>query len=129
MGDVGAHFIGFGLATATLCGQTHGLPLWTGLVLHGVFVFDTGYTLVRRALHGENLVRAHQKHLYQRLVRCGWSHARVDVGVGVLDLLLAGTCLAHLAARTALALLLLGGVAAILVAVVIYVERRDRCFS
>ena len=43
------------------------------------FVFDTGFTLVRRWRRGEKITDAHRSHLYQRLVIAGWGHARTSM--------------------------------------------------
>jgi len=43
----------------------------------GTFVFDAGYTLIRRLFAGERVLEPHCSHLYQRLARSGWSHAQV----------------------------------------------------
>lgn len=87
MGDVGGAFLGFAFAVLALrIGQASpGLGVAVALSLWP-FVFDTGFTLVRRALRHENLLEAHRSHLYQRLVACGWSHAHVTLlyGAGAL---------------------------------------------
>ena len=45
-----------------------------------MYIYDVGYTLVRRSRRGENLFTAHRSHLYQRLlIATGWSHARLLV--------------------------------------------------
>jgi Fuc2NAc and GlcNAc transferase len=129
MGDVGAHFIGFVLAATGIAGACAGLPLWTAFVLHGGVLFDTGYTLWRRALHRENLLQAHQKHLYQRLVRCGWSFGQVDAGMLGLDVLLAASCFSFALGGAVWGLLWLGAAVLALSALVTYVERRDHCFG
>jgi hypothetical protein len=41
------------------------------------FLFDTGLTLVRRLVAGENILRAHRSHLYQRLALAGMSAKNV----------------------------------------------------
>lgn len=129
MGDIGSSFIGFALAALGVAGGRYGVPLWLALLLNGAVIYDTGYTLLRRGLHGENLVRAHQKHIYQRLVRVGWTHRQVDLGLVAVDALLGGGCvllqLGHSwwgGAAAAGAGLLLAGATAL-------VERRDRCFG
>jgi len=78
MGDVGSLPLGFLLAL----GAVLGTPFVTGFLILGPFVFDTGWTLLRRARRGENLLTAHRSHLYQRLVLAGWSHARVSILYG-----------------------------------------------
>jgi hypothetical protein len=48
------------------------------------FVFDAGFTLLRRARRRENLLRAHRSHLYQRLVLSGRSHGTVSLAYAAL---------------------------------------------
>ncbi len=128
MGDVGSHFIGFVLAVGGLAGMEHGLPLWLYAALNGSFFYDTGYTLARRGLRGDNLVQAHQKHLYQRLVTLGWSPAGVDALVLLVDAVLAaGGCLWIFGNRTwGLAGLAFGLL--LLIAGTLYVESQDDVF-
>ncbi len=81
MGDVGSAPLGFLLALLAVWTALETSPwvlLWLGL-LHANFVLDTGVTLLRRAARGERVWEAHREHFYQRLVRAGWSHARVTL--------------------------------------------------
>ena len=51
---------------------------WTsGLIACSAFVTDATCTLLSRMLRGRRWYSAHREHLYQWLVRCGYSHARV----------------------------------------------------
>ncbi|MEO5626451.1 MAG: glycosyltransferase family 4 protein [Dokdonella sp.] len=78
MGDVGSGVLGFAIAVAVLW-QT-GMPrvaAASGLVLCSAFVADATCTLLSRMLGGRRWYSAHREHLYQWLVRCGYSHARV----------------------------------------------------
>ncbi|MFT3828374.1 MAG: glycosyltransferase family 4 protein [Opitutaceae bacterium] len=83
MGDVGSAFLGFLFAVVPLAAVTEvpdlaGLwPLFAGLVVWP-FVGDGFLTFVRRLRKGEKVWEAHRSHLYQRLTRCGWTHARVS---------------------------------------------------
>ena len=79
MGDVGSAFCGFLLA------------VWP-------FIFDTGYTLIKRIARRENVLEAHRGHLYQRLVIAGWSHRRVASLYGLLAALGGGVAIAPLVA-------------------------------
>lgn len=88
MGDVGSQFLGFLFAVLGILGERTGMPMWVMVGILFYFVFDVTYTLVRRAIGRENLLCAHRQHLYQRLVRRGWGHARVDsamLGVNLLS--------------------------------------------
>lgn len=79
MGDVGSATLGFLFATIPfLFGAGRFTPersFWiVGVALVWPFVFDAGFTLVRRWRRGERLSEAHRSHLYQRLVIAGWEH-------------------------------------------------------
>jgi len=54
-------------------------PWIVGVAFVWPFVFDAGFTLVRRWRRGEKITDAHRSHLYQRLVIAGWSHARTTL--------------------------------------------------
>lgn len=87
MGDVGAAFLGYEFAAlAVLAAQRGWSAGAAGVLLVWPFVFDTGFTLLRRALRGERFWSAHRSHLYQRLNQSGWSHARVTLLYGALAL-------------------------------------------
>lgn len=78
LGDAGSMMLGGTLATAALIGQQdHGIPVGAFVLLFAVFIGDTAYTLVRRAIRGAPLWQAHKEHLYQRAVQSGLSHASV----------------------------------------------------
>jgi UDP-N-acetylmuramyl pentapeptide phosphotransferase/UDP-N-acetylglucosamine-1-phosphate transferase len=81
MGDGGSLSGGYVLAVIPLLGQGGRLGVampWIGsLTILLPFVFDVLLTLARRSLRGENVLRAHREHLYQRLMKTGLSHAEV----------------------------------------------------
>lgn len=77
MGDVGSGFVGllvFMLGTL-LCVRVPHLS-WPALIVCSGFAVDAGLTLVWRMLRGRRWYTAHREHLYQWLVRRGWTHAR-----------------------------------------------------
>jgi UDP-N-acetylmuramyl pentapeptide phosphotransferase/UDP-N-acetylglucosamine-1-phosphate transferase len=80
LGDVGSAFLGFvfGALTLMLFQQSPLAAIGAALSLWP-FVFDTVFTLGRRAKRGEDLLRSHRSHLYQRLVISGWSHRAVTL--------------------------------------------------
>jgi Fuc2NAc and GlcNAc transferase len=81
MGDAGSISLGFLLAALSLQGQVSGaMPLLCWLILMAVFIADASGTLLRRALTGEVVTRAHSSHLYQRLAR-HWQSHRLVVGL------------------------------------------------
>lgn len=79
MGDVGSAFLGFTFGwvgiMATHSNPNFALPM---ILLLWTFLFDGGFTLLRRWRRGENIFTAHRSHLYQRMVIRGKSHAYVS---------------------------------------------------
>ncbi|MCL4531977.1 MAG: glycosyl transferase family 4, partial [Actinobacteria bacterium] len=97
MGDVGSAFLGYtfaGLAVLSGNGSGGGLPFAVWLILLGPFLFDSALTLVLRIARGERWYEPHRQHLYQRLVRQGWSHLAVTSVYVCADLFLAGVAVA-----------------------------------
>jgi Fuc2NAc and GlcNAc transferase len=134
MGDVGAMFLGLQFGILAVSGAAVGLPLWVFAAIFGYYLFDVSYTLLRRALRGENLVAAHRLHLYQRFVQRGWSQRRVNGGVALLNVVLgAGVYLLTglgsidgLASAKMAGVLLVALAMAVLLAAAITVEVDDR---
>lgn len=77
MGDVGSYFCGAAYIGVLFVGNAHGLPILLVGLSSAIFLLDAGVTLVRRLFIGERLWLPHRRHVYQRLVQRGWSHARV----------------------------------------------------
>lgn len=91
MGDVGSLFIGYVLAafaTVTANSGERPVPFIAVLLILSTFLYDTIFTLIRRARRGEKLWEAHRTHLYQRLVIAGQSHRRVTLTYFGLSILL-----------------------------------------
>ena len=124
MGDVGALCLGFWLAALGVLGERAGIPLWIMALPLGCYLFDTTYTLARRVLRGEHILRAHRNHLYQRLTRAGWSHLQVDLGAGLLILLLGGSGQAYLHGEVLGGNALLGLALLLLVGITLWIERK-----
>ncbi len=76
MGDVGSTFCGFLLGALTLAVDTDDVPrmLPVSVVSSWPFLFDTMATVLGRLVRGDDLLRPHRSHCYQRLVAGGWSH-------------------------------------------------------
>jgi Fuc2NAc and GlcNAc transferase len=88
MGDTGSGFLGFLFASIPLLlRRGHPSLLWGAVLLMWPFLFDTGFTLIRRVSRSENLLSAHRSHLYQRLVLTGRSHRYVTLLYGGLAIL------------------------------------------
>jgi UDP-N-acetylmuramyl pentapeptide phosphotransferase/UDP-N-acetylglucosamine-1-phosphate transferase len=127
LGDVGALFIGFFVAAFGVLGERAGLPLWVWIVILAVYLYDVNYTLIRRALRGENLLRAHRKHLYQRLHKLGWSHLRINAGAFCISSLMGVGTYGYLEGVAGVGLMVLGGI--LLIATTAWVEMRDSDFA
>ena len=88
MGDVGSGFIGFVLAVFAIISSGIGmLPIWSWLILAGVFVVDSTITLVTRAINGEEWHTAHNNHAYQKASRRLKGHRPVTLAVLAINLL------------------------------------------
>ena len=86
MGDVGSTFCGMLLAVLPLAVGSDAKPRVVPVAVFVMwpFIFDTGYTIVRRLRNRENIFQAHRSHLYQRLTIAGWSHRAVSGLYGAL---------------------------------------------
>ena len=80
MGDNGSQLIGFAVAAAAVGGANQSGGAMSALFLPTAmlpFIFDVSFTLAHRAARGRNVILAHREHLYQLLLRLGFSHAAV----------------------------------------------------
>jgi UDP-N-acetylmuramyl pentapeptide phosphotransferase/UDP-N-acetylglucosamine-1-phosphate transferase len=86
VGDSGAYFLGFTLAAAALYVPAPSQQEWTPLgflacvVIFTPYLFDTGYTLIRRLKGGagKNILLAHREHIYQRITPTTQMHRRTS---------------------------------------------------
>ncbi len=82
MGDAGSGFLGLVIGVLALSTSVNSvLTLWTWLILLGVFICDTTWTLVFRFKTGQDWHQPHHNHAYQILARKLNSHARTTLGV------------------------------------------------
>jgi UDP-N-acetylmuramyl pentapeptide phosphotransferase/UDP-N-acetylglucosamine-1-phosphate transferase len=78
MGDVGSGVLGLLIAVALIWQMSApDTALASGFVLCSAFVTDATCTLLSRIVRGRRWYSAHREHLYQWLVRSGFSHAGV----------------------------------------------------
>jgi UDP-N-acetylmuramyl pentapeptide phosphotransferase/UDP-N-acetylglucosamine-1-phosphate transferase len=104
MGDVGSTFLGYCFAVIPLMVSELALNLsedfrlktggfWFTFAVFCLFplIFDTVFTLIRRAIRREKVWKAHRSHLYQRLVGGGLSHREVTTLYSVLSFLTTGS--------------------------------------
>lgn len=86
LGDSGSYLFGGMAAAAVLESQAHGGSAFLIVAPFGLYLFDTGYTLVRRARRRAPVLAAHREHLYQRLEASRqWSHTSVSLLVAGLS--------------------------------------------
>jgi UDP-GlcNAc:undecaprenyl-phosphate/decaprenyl-phosphate GlcNAc-1-phosphate transferase len=105
MGDAGALMLGLLMAAATIAvggnsdqpfsGQTFFFfaPLFIPLVILGVPIFDTAFSIVRRASRGVGVAVADKDHLHHRLMRLGHGHRRSVLILWTWTALLSGLVL------------------------------------
>jgi len=88
MGDACSGFLGFFFAIiALLTTQSTRLTLWTWLILLGVFVVDSGVTLLTRIYLRKKFYEAHRSHAYQILARRLQSHKKITLAVLAVNVL------------------------------------------
>ncbi|MDQ3286626.1 MAG: hypothetical protein M3P92_13175, partial [Actinomycetota bacterium] len=87
LGDSGSHFVGFFLGAVALytepvgrAGDTFGpyLAFVVAAAVFAPFLFDTAFTLVRRAKARKNVFAAHREHIYQRIAPDSAKHRQVS---------------------------------------------------
>jgi UDP-GlcNAc:undecaprenyl-phosphate GlcNAc-1-phosphate transferase len=80
MGDVGSQFLGFVMAVLGVAAARQDAAQLSFLLvplLLFALLFDTGFTILRRACRGERISTPHRTHLYQMAQRSGLSAWRV----------------------------------------------------
>ena len=80
MGDVGSHFLGLMLGALLLMRPEGSVEVVPALIVVSPLLFDTGFTLLRRARARQDVFAGHREHLYQRVVQAGASHRAVAAG-------------------------------------------------
>jgi UDP-N-acetylmuramyl pentapeptide phosphotransferase/UDP-N-acetylglucosamine-1-phosphate transferase len=87
LGDSGSHFVGFFLGAVALytepvekAGGALGpfLAFAVAAAVFAPFLFDTAFTLVRRAKARKNVFAAHREHIYQRITPDQAKHRQVS---------------------------------------------------
>jgi UDP-N-acetylmuramyl pentapeptide phosphotransferase/UDP-N-acetylglucosamine-1-phosphate transferase len=130
MGDAGSVPLGFLAGALGLAGWREGAwPLWFPVLVFAPFVCDATLTLLRRLARRERVWQAHKEHYYQRLVRMRFGHR----GTAWIEYAaMAGCAAVALGAREAARMeqaVALGGAAAALVAVAIWIDLRWARFN
>lgn len=90
MGDAGSIPLGFLAASLGIVGtMQHVWPWLFPLLVFSPFIVDASVTLIRRALRGERVWRAHRSHYYQRVVLLGATHRQLALAAYALMLVAA----------------------------------------
>lgn len=86
MGDAGSGFLGLILGLFSLqAAWTSSRFLWVWLILLGVFIVDSTFTLARRLLRGDKVYEAHRSHAYQFASRQFGRHLPVTLAVMAIN--------------------------------------------
>jgi len=118
MGDAGSTVLGFLFAALPLVAaiEAKGAFAFDHLIVVAAlllwpFLLDGTFTILRRLNNGENILKAHRSHLYQRLVITGRSHVLVTCvygGLALVGAVLAWGVVAKMPFAVPLALLVVG---------------------
>lgn len=96
MGDVGSTQLGFILVVLGIYfHNTYQFSILNWIMITSPFWFDATLTLYRRWRNGEKLSEAHRKHAYQRIVQAGFSHAKVNLYLMIINMLVIGMILIY----------------------------------
>jgi len=90
LGDCGSMFLGFMIAVLAVFGLLKGLTVVTFVVpviVLGVPVFDTCFTILRRFCEHRPIFQADKGHLHHRLLSQGYSHRQAVLFIYFLSLL------------------------------------------
>jgi len=123
LGDVGSYFLGGWMGSLVVLGLRAGIAPEAVIAPLGLYLLDTGTTLIWRIRTGERWRTPHRHHVYQRLTDSGWSHLRTVLfaaGIIALCALLGG-----LAVGGSLTSRLIGG-AGLILAIAAYLDWPDQ---
>lgn len=124
MGDVGSLTLGFGAGLTVLSLASSGVDIWIAAIPLAGYALDTGQTILWRLFRGENILQAHDQHLYQRLTQAGWSHTRVDLAAAAVTALYGIAAIAMHKGVLALASMCVAVPTLVLLAGIAWKERR-----
>jgi Fuc2NAc and GlcNAc transferase len=125
MGDGGSQFVGLILGASLLWRDSGVVDVMPVILLASPLLFDTGFTLVRRARAGRDLFAGHREHLYQRLVVAGRSHREVAAGYAGATALCGIFALSWATAPVVARIAMLAAVALLAVVYVLWVGRTE----
>lgn len=94
LGDSGSYLLGASVALLLLSTWLLGPGLLIAVAPITIYLVDTASTLITKVWRRESVTIAHRDHVYQRLVRSGWSHPRTALFVAAFSSLSGLTALA-----------------------------------
>lgn len=74
LGDAGSYFLGGAIASMAIGAFLSGVYIEYLLSPLLIYLADTGFTLAKRIIRGEQWYKPHRTHVYQRLTDAGFSH-------------------------------------------------------
>lgn len=93
LGDGGAYFLGFLLASYSLLGPFHkvstGVSVLPPIIAAGLPLFDSVLAVLRRRLSGRRIFSPDRGHIHHILLDAGISHRGVVIGLYIISLCLA----------------------------------------
>ena len=130
MGDGGSVPLGFLAAALGMEGWMRSLwAPWFPVMVFAPFVADAIATLAMRIARRERFWEPHREHHYQRLVRSGWTHARLACAAYALMAVCAGLAFGARAAGGGARTLAFLAMAALLASAGVLVDRRWRRYT
>ena len=128
MGDCGALFLGFMLASLSVMGLAKGATLITlilPIVILGVPIMDTSFAIIRRARTGKPIFGADKGHLHHLLLKKGYSTRKAISIMYLLTLFLSFSAILMVVLTSAQAMIVL----AVVTIVVLLLANRLGVFS
>ena len=92
MGDIGSTFLGSFLFLEIIRSNSFNDAFFILSVALPI-LFDAFSCVIRRFFNNENIFRPHKKHLYQRLVKAGFSHFKVTCIYSMSSIFILLACL------------------------------------
>ncbi len=94
LGDIGSCFLGLLIAICSwYLWREEKISAAQLCILHSSFLIDASSTLIYRMYKRKAFWRSHREHLYQWLIRSGWSHQRTSMVYLSWNLLIVMPCL------------------------------------
>lgn len=118
MGDTGALFLGFVLGELSVLGTLKGaafITLLLPVLVLGVPIFDTLWSILRRLISGKPVMTADKNHLHHRLLKNGFSHRNAVLFIYCLSAILGVTAILVRSFSIKGSILIVGGVLVFLI--------------